>query len=133
MHPITVTTVYANTAPQAVYVGRTPRYGGPSLLHNRWSFKDGTAAQFKVATLEECLARFRRFLGDCVLYKHPNAFERANVNVELVRLAQIATQRPLTLTCHCSTPERPAPCHAHIIASAIEWVATKSGWLGDKS
>lgn len=82
----------------AVYCGRTPRFGGPSILANPFrAGKDGT----------------RDHVVDVLYRQHLwKLIESKQVTVDdLKRLAGH------TLLCHC----KPLKCHCDVIASAVRW------------
>jgi len=80
------------------YVGR------PSVLGNPFHIGvDGHR--------DEVIAKYRAWLWDQLK-------EDGNVKAEIDRLAEkFIRQRGLALVCWCA----PLPCHADVIASAIEW------------
>ena len=81
-----------------VYCGRTPRYGGPSILGNPFrAGKDGVLN--KVVDV-----LYRKHLYDLILT------EQVTVD-DLKRLAGC------TLLCHC----KPKKCHTDVIANAVRW------------
>ena len=81
-----------------IYCGRTPRFGGPSILGN--PFRAG-----RDGTLDEVVdIKFRKHLYNLILT------EQVTVD-DLKRLAGC------TLLCHC----KPAKCHTDVIANAVRW------------
>lgn len=72
-----------------VYIGRPSKWGNP------YSHKDGTLAQFKVATREEAVLKYKEYL-----IHHP----------ELLR--ELPKLRNKTLGCWCA----PQACHGDVIA-----------------
>lgn len=104
-----------------VYIGRTPRFGGPSILHNRWSHKTYANA-IHVETPEQSIGEFRAFLWACLQDTWHDAQEALAVRKEFGRLVKIARKEPLTVGCH----RKPGPCHGDIVAKAIEWYIEKN-------
>lgn len=89
--------VYSKRCPQeipagAIYVGRPTKWG------NTFSHLRGTLAQWHVATIEEAISSYERWLK-C----QPHL------------MAALPELRGKDLICWCSTPSRPGPCHAHIL------------------
>jgi hypothetical protein len=82
--------VHCKRDPYDVYVGR------PSIYGNSFSHKDGTAAKYKVATVEEAITRYEAWL-----LAQPGLV--ALVKREL---------RGKTLGCWCA----PKLCHASVLA-----------------
>ena len=81
-----------------VYCGRTPRFGGPSILGNPYrAGRDGS--------LDEVV--------DVLYRKHIwNLIETGQLTInDLKRLGGC------TLLCHC----KPRKCHTDVIASAVRW------------
>ena len=83
------------------YVGR------PSVLGNPFAIgRDGTR--------EEVIRKYRAWLWNEISY----TANPTPARVELDRLAEkLINDGELTLVCWCA----PKPCHADVIASAIEW------------
>ena len=83
----------------SVYIGRPTILGNPFVIG-----KDGTR--------EEVLQKYRRGLW--------RAMQSGNERVmaELKRLATIASESDLILSCWCA----PEPCHGEIIRAAIEYL-----------
>lgn len=73
-----------------VYIGR------PSVWGNPFSHKDGTLAEFKVATVKEAIDSFEAWF-----LKQPHLIERAKSEL-----------RGKVLGCWCT----PGPCHGDVIA-----------------
>lgn len=88
----------------SVYIGR----GSP--LGNKWSWLDKTPPQFKVASREEAIAYYRKWLREQI--------DGGNSHVinELQRLAGMAVNGSLVLECFCV----PLACHGEVIKSTIE-------------
>lgn len=83
----------------SVYIGRPTILGNPFVIG-----KDGTR--------EEVLQKYRRWLWGEI----QSGNER--VMAELKRLATMASESDLILSCWCA----PEPCHGEIIRSAIEYL-----------
>ena len=81
-------------AREYVYVGRPSRWGNP------FSHRSGTKAEFRVATREEALDRYREWV-----LSQPELV--AAIRREL---------RGKVLGCHC----KPKPCHADILAEIAD-------------
>ena len=78
-----------------VYIGR------PSIWGNPFSHKVGTLAKFRVATVDEAIARYREWL--CT---NPELIERARREL-----------KGKVLGCWCKTRKNPeAPCHGDVLA-----------------
>ena len=76
-----------------VYIGRPGKWGNP------YSHKSGTKAQFRVATLEEAIAKYREYLlGNEAL------------------LAALPELEGKTLGCWC----KPGPCHGDVLVEILE-------------
>ena len=82
---------HQNHPPDAVYVGRPTKWGNPYTHIDH----KGTAAQFRVPTREEAVARYEEYLN-----KNPELLEA--VKEEL---------RDKDLVCFCA----PLACHADIL------------------
>lgn len=81
-----------------VYIGR------PSIWGNPFSHKEGTLAQYKTATLEESINKYREWI-----YAQPHL-------LELIPLL-----RGKTLGCWCKTPKNPnALCHGDVLVELVE-------------
>lgn len=95
---------------EGVYIGRTPKYGGPSPLANPFSHLENTAAIQKVNTRIQAVQAYHYWLMNKVRSQDKAVVE------ELTRLAELfREQGHLTLLCHCS-PQR---CHGEIVAVFI--------------
>ena len=81
-----------------VYIGRGSRWGNP------FSHKDGTKAEHKVATRDEAIEAYRRFLWKQI--------RSGDVTIE--DLLELDGKR---LGCFC----KPQACHGDVIAKAVEW------------
>lgn len=92
--------VHVLCAPFDVYIGRgrCPKTGKSSPWGNPFTHKDGTLAQFKVATIEEAVAEFRRWLPT-----RPDL------------MALLPTVKDKTLGCWCKR-RGTEPCHGDVIA-----------------
>lgn len=93
-----------------IYVGRAMPAICGSVLGNPYKVKPHGAYE-----LDESLCLYRRWL-----WQHLRS-ETGAVYGELLRLKRLAKQGDLTLICWCE----PAPCHANIIKSCLEWMADK--------
>jgi hypothetical protein len=90
-----------------VYIGRgrCPRTGQPGRYGNLFSHKDGTMAAFKVATVEESVASFRRYCEE-----RPELIE--TIKREL---------KGKVLGCWCNSSKRRGtttqrlPCHGDVL------------------
>ena len=93
-----ITIANKRTKPIGEYVGRPSPLGNPFAIG-----RDGDRT--------EVIAKYRKWLWNNLDYGTPQ-------QIELDRLAEkFIAQRGLTLVCWCA----PLPCHADVIASAIEW------------
>ncbi|MBS1807549.1 MAG: DUF4326 domain-containing protein [Acidobacteria bacterium] len=110
-----------NTPKDAIYVGRTPRFGGPHPLANSFSHLPHANA-IKVDSLENCLIRYKQFLWQCLKNTHPNLQFAAHIRQSLNDLLSLARSQPITLACHCT----PARCHASIIKNCLLWLDQNS-------
>ena len=81
--------VHIRKEPYDVYIGRPSKWGNP------YSHKEGTLAEFKVASRKEAIAKFE----ECLLQ-----------NEEL--MASLHELKGKTLGCWC----KPASCHGEILA-----------------
>ena len=80
--------VHCKKEPFDVYIGRPSPWGNP------YSHKNGTKAQFKVATIEEAIEKYREYLLS---------------NPEL--MDKLSELRGKTLGCWC----KPGPCHGDVL------------------
>lgn len=101
-HPLVVNRHHGDSFD--VYVGRPSKWGNP------FSHKDGTLAEFRVATVDEAIAQYRVWL-----WAQLQAGE-----ITRQELAGLAGKR---LGCWCA----PSPCHAEVLVRAAEW-AKESSW-----
>ena len=85
----------------------------PSILGNPYSHKEHTSAQFKVASREEAVERYSKYLPELC---KSNAEVRRLI-CELAR--KHAAGAVVNLVCCCS----PAKCHGEVIKVMIEHVA----------
>lgn len=92
-----------------VYIGR------PSAFGNPYSHKDGTRAQFKVASRDEAVEAYRRWLWKKM--ESDAAFKQ-----------DVATLAGKTLGCWCA-PQR---CHGDVLAQAAVWAAGEDHDPGDE-
>lgn len=83
--------VHVNYEPYDVLIDRTTKWGNP------YSHKEGTLAEFKVASRKEAIEKFREYLYN---------------NEEL--LSSIEELRGKTLGCWCKNPKNPKACHGDI-------------------
>jgi len=83
-----VKVVHCKKEPFDVYIGRPSPWGNP------YSHKNGTKAQFKVATIEEAIEKYREYLLS---------------NPEL--MDKLSELRGKTLGCWC----KPGPCHGDVL------------------
>lgn len=83
-----------------VYVGRPSRWGNP------YSHKPGTSARYRVATVEEAIAAYRRHLW-------------RQIRSGAISLEELASLDGKTLGCWCA----PGPCHAEVLVEAARWAA----------
>ena len=101
------------TGVEVEYVGRWhPEFKRESPLKNDWSHVPNSKAKHVVATREEAVECYRRWLWGEIKKASGPAYE------ELTGLAEIAKRRDLVLCCWC----RPLACHATVIADAIDWL-----------
>jgi len=78
----------------------------PSVWGNPFTFKDGTAAKYRVATRAEAIAKFREWF-----LAQPDLVARAKREL-----------RGKTLGCYC----KPAACHGDVIAEIVDSGAQES-------
>jgi hypothetical protein len=88
-----------------LYIGR----GTP--LGNRWSYRDGTPAPYKVQTREEAVSRFNNWLSEQI-----EKGEGAVFNFIHELKERIASGEEIKLACSC-TPEL---CHGDVVKATIE-------------
>lgn len=86
--------VHCKKEPYDVYIGRPSKWGNP------FSHKEGTTAQFKVATREEAVTRYQEWL-----LSQPDL------------LAQLPELAGKTLGCWC----KPAACHGDVLVELAEF------------
>lgn len=92
---------------EGYYIGR------PSPLGNPYSHKDGTLAEFKVATRGEAIARYEIYIRDKYLNDH-------NIHNIILSLAeQYRRVGIITLACWC----KPKACHGDVLAKLIKEIA----------
>ena len=91
------------------YQGTGLWVGRPTIFGNKWSHLKNTKAEFKVATREESVLRYKEWFPKAI--KEEGALK--NAFLKLVNYYQQTGE--LTLICCCD----PLPCHAHIIAEEI--------------
>lgn len=84
--------------PDVVYIGRGSIWGNP------YSHKEGTKALFKVGSVAEAIASYRRHL-----WRQINAGE--------ITIQMLKTLDGKRLACYCV----PNPCHGNIIKQAVQW------------
>jgi hypothetical protein len=83
-----------------VYIGRPSKWGNP------FSHKEGTLAQFRVATRAECIAAYERWIR-----AQPELMEAARREL-----------RGKVLGCWC----KPAACHGDVLAAIADGSAAQS-------
>lgn len=88
-----------------VYLGR----GTP--LGNQWSNVNGTSANYKVATREEAVARFDRWLSEQIQNGEGTAFTFIQQLKE-----RVANGEQIKLACSCT----PKLCHVDVVKATIE-------------
>lgn len=102
--------VHCKIEPFDVYVGR----GQGSIWGNSFSHKEGTKAQFVVASVEEAIAAYESWIRE-----QPRM---------MGRLYQL---RDKTLGCWCKTKSNPdAPCHGDVLArlAAESYIPFAGDW-----
>lgn len=99
-----ITVVNKYHTDEGEYIGR------PSPLGNPYSHMAGTTAQFKVASREVAVAKYRPWLYDQIYEQN-----WAVIN-ELNRLLDLARKGDLKLRCFCS----PKACHGDVIKEFLE-------------
>lgn len=95
---MTTTVVHCKKEPYDVYIGR------PSMWGNPYSHKEGTSAKYKVATVEEAISAYRKWLM--------NRYYNGEITTE-----QLASLYGKRLGCWCA----PGPCHGDVLKDAAEW------------
>lgn len=95
---MTTEVVHCKKEPYDVYIGRPSKWGNP------FSHKEGTAALFKVDTVEEAISSYKKWLMD--------KYQDGSVTTE--ELASLYGKR---LGCWC----KPGPCHGDVLKEAAEW------------
>lgn len=80
-----------------VYIGRPGKWGNP------YSHKDGTLAQFKCATVEESIQKFKEW-----------------VVLQPELMASLHELEGKTLGCWCKHPKKPSPCHGDVLVELVE-------------
>jgi hypothetical protein len=98
--------------PADVYVGR------PTVLGNPFSHEAGTLAKHRVATREEAVSKYHRWLAN-ILAAEAECFEPGEDR--LMTNAIRALKPDSVLVCWCA-PQR---CHAEIIVRAWKWLQTQ--------
>lgn len=93
--------------PKDVYVGRPKRGDRRNPLCNEWTHKPGTTAKYLVASREEAIACYKRWL-----WSRMQAGDRQILN-ELHSIPEDAN-----LVCWCA----PDACHGDVIKAACEWL-----------
>jgi hypothetical protein len=97
------------------YKGDGEYIGRPSVLGNQFTHLDHGLAQYKVATREEAVEKYREWLR--VEWRKNGAVKK-----ELMRLvAQYQRDRKLTLICWCA----PEACHGDVLKDAIEKIVAQ--------
>lgn len=91
----------------------------PSALGNPYSHMTNTRAQWKVATREEAVAKYRPWLWS--QYK-----KKGDVYAEIERLFSLAQEGPLSLLCCCA----PKACHGDIVRDCLLWLGQERGLEG---
>ncbi len=81
-----------------VYIGRPGPWGNP------YSHKDGTKAEFRVASVEEAIEGYRTHLW-------------CGIRMARIGLEELAALHGKTLGCWC----KPGPCHGDVLLRAAEW------------
>ncbi len=84
-----------------IYIGR------PSPLGNPFSHLHGTLADYKVATREQAIDCYRRWLWKHIQENHPET-------IQALRMIEDDS----ILVCWC----KPAACHGDVIVRAWEWL-----------
>lgn len=84
--------------PDIIYIGRGSIWGNP------YSHKEGTKAQHKVASRDQAVDAYRRYLW--------GAIKNGVVTKEMLK--ELDGKR---LACYCS----PKRCHGDVLIAAIEW------------
>ena len=83
-----------------VYIGRPSEWGNP------FSHRNGTLAQFKVATVAEAIESYRIWLW-------------REVQRDPAKLNRLRELDGKTLGCWCA----PGPCHGDVLIEAARWAA----------
>lgn len=84
--------------PDVVYIGRGSLWGNP------FTHKEGTKADFVVATVAEAIASYRAYLWSQI--------KCGAVTIEMLK--DLDGKR---LACYCA----PNPCHGNVIKRAVQW------------
>ena len=82
--------------PDAIYIGRNPKYG-PTKYGNPYRIgRDGTR--------EQVIERYRQWLW-------------GEIKAGRITRAELAAMVPHDVVCHCA----PAPCHGDVLRRAVLW------------
>lgn len=102
--------VHCKIEPFDVYVGRGSVWG------NKWSHKEGTQAEFIVATREEAIAKYREW-----------------IQTQPQMLARLKELKGKTLGCWCKHPKNPLACHGDVLAELADQIPDDAvkDWLDD--
>ena len=95
--------VHCKLEPYDVYIGRPGPWGNP------WSHRTGTAAQFKVDTVEEAIVMYREDI-ERQIARDPTLFDLI-----------VSELKGKVLGCWCKTKKDPdAPCHGDVLVELVE-------------
>lgn len=100
------TTVHCKCEPYDVYIGRghCPLTGELGRWGNRFSHRASGYAVIRVASAEEAIERYRRWLWE-------------EIKADRVDLAELASLHGKRLGCWCA----PKPCHGEVLERAAMW------------
>lgn len=99
-----INVVHCKVVQNHEYIGR------PSVLGNMFTHKKGTKADVIVASREEAVAMYRKWIVYKIKQKDKDVLD------ELRRLKQIAINGELNLGCWCA----PQACHGDVIKDILE-------------
>jgi hypothetical protein len=94
--------------PYDVYIGR-PGKGREGPWGNPFSHRPGTAAQYRVESVEQAIACYRPWLWQ-------------QIRIGAISVKDLAALHGKTLGCFCA----PRPCHGHVLEAAAAWAAAQS-------
>jgi hypothetical protein len=99
------------------YIGRTRR-PKDGIFGNPFSHKDDTLAEYKVATVEEAIEKYRSWVR--AMWVSDEYFHLALTSL----VKDYLRGKEIVLVCWCKTANHPnAPCHGDVLKELIEQMA----------